>query len=55
LYAFLALVSLLTLVSLCSIKLTSYDIVKRIIAASEKEYQTITEENRNKQKNINKQ
>ncbi|KAK2361077.1 mitochondrial adenine nucleotide transporter ADNT1 [Trifolium repens] len=38
-----------------SIKLTSYDIVKRIIAASEKEYQTITEENRNKQKNINKQ
>lgn len=38
-----------------SIKLTSYDIVKRIIAASEKEFQSITEENRNKQKNVNNQ
>ncbi|XP_061366120.1 thylakoid ADP,ATP carrier protein, chloroplastic-like isoform X2 [Gastrolobium bilobum] len=38
-----------------SIKLTTYDIVKRLIAASEKEFQTITEENRNKQKNINNQ
>lgn len=38
-----------------SIKLTSYDIVKRIIAASEKEFQTITEENRNKQKHVNNQ
>ncbi|KAK7339872.1 hypothetical protein VNO77_20558 [Canavalia gladiata] len=36
-----------------SIKLTTYDIVKRLIAASEKEFQTIAEENRNKQKNIN--
>ncbi|CAK8541912.1 unnamed protein product [Lathyrus sativus] len=34
-----------------SIKLTSYDIVKRIIAASEEEFQKITEENRNKQNN----
>ncbi|CAL0324716.1 unnamed protein product [Lupinus luteus] len=33
-----------------SIRLTTYDIVKRLIAASEKEFQTITEENRNKQK-----
>ncbi|XP_057435234.1 probable envelope ADP,ATP carrier protein, chloroplastic [Lotus japonicus] len=38
-----------------SIKLTTYDIVKRIIAASEEEFQTIVEENRNKQKNINNQ
>ncbi|XP_027349030.1 thylakoid ADP,ATP carrier protein, chloroplastic-like [Abrus precatorius] len=38
-----------------SIKLTTYDIVKRLIAASEKEFQTIAEENRNKQKNINNQ
>lgn len=30
--------------------LTTYDIVERLIAASEKEFQTITEENRNKQK-----
>ncbi|OIW07453.1 hypothetical protein TanjilG_24315 [Lupinus angustifolius] len=36
-----------------SIKLTTYDIAKRLIAASEKEFQTITEENRNKHKNIN--
>ncbi|XP_027336601.1 probable envelope ADP,ATP carrier protein, chloroplastic isoform X2 [Abrus precatorius] len=33
-----------------SIRLTTYDIVKRLIAASEKELETITEENRNKQK-----
>ncbi|KAL2337756.1 hypothetical protein Fmac_012202 [Flemingia macrophylla] len=33
-----------------SIRLTTYDIVKRLIAASEKEFQTITEENRDKQK-----
>ncbi|KAK7376006.1 hypothetical protein VNO78_35082 [Psophocarpus tetragonolobus] len=33
-----------------SIRLTTYDIVKRLIAASEKEFQTITEENRNKRK-----
>ncbi|KAH1162685.1 hypothetical protein GYH30_001261, partial [Glycine max] len=33
-----------------SIMLTTYDIVERLIAASEKEFQTITEENRNKQK-----
>ncbi|QCE04043.1 solute carrier family 25 [Vigna unguiculata] len=33
-----------------SIRLTTYDIVKRLIAASEKEFQTITEENRNKKK-----
>ncbi|KAL1331003.1 hypothetical protein HN51_048262 [Arachis hypogaea] len=32
-----------------SIRLTTYDIVKRLIASSEKEFQTITEENRNKQ------
>ncbi|KAL1321669.1 hypothetical protein HN51_066537 [Arachis hypogaea] len=38
-----------------SIKLTTYDLVKRLIAASEKEFQTITEENRNKQQNINSQ
>ncbi|KAJ1396163.1 Mitochondrial carrier protein [Sesbania bispinosa] len=33
-----------------SIRLTTYDIVKRLIAASEKEFQSITEENRNKLK-----
>ncbi|KAK8464471.1 hypothetical protein PHAVU_010G001700 [Phaseolus vulgaris] len=33
-----------------SIRLTTYDIFKRLIAASEKEFQTITEENRNNQK-----
>ncbi|XP_047180887.1 thylakoid ADP,ATP carrier protein, chloroplastic-like isoform X2 [Vigna umbellata] len=38
-----------------SIKLTTYDIVKRLIAASEKEFQLITEENRIKHKNTNKQ
>ena len=38
------------LVYLYSIMLTTYDIVERLIAASEKEFQTITEENRNKQK-----
>ncbi|MED6210936.1 hypothetical protein PIB30_068840 [Stylosanthes scabra] len=32
-----------------SIRLTTYDIVKRLIASGEKEFQTITEENRNKQ------
>ncbi|KAE9611046.1 putative mitochondrial carrier protein [Lupinus albus] len=32
-----------------SIRLTTYDIVKRLIAASEKEFRTITEENHNKQ------
>ena len=41
--------------SLCSIKLTTYGIVKRLITASEKEFQTITEENRNKHKNTNNQ
>lgn len=40
---------------LWSIKLTTYDIVKRLIAASEKEFQLITEENRIKHKNTNKQ
>ncbi|CAJ2655943.1 unnamed protein product [Trifolium pratense] len=34
----------------CSIRLTTYDIVKRLIAASEKEFQTIADENRNKLK-----
>ncbi|XP_028786648.1 probable envelope ADP,ATP carrier protein, chloroplastic [Neltuma alba] len=34
-----------------SIRLTAYDIVQRLIAASEKEFQTITEENRKKQIN----
>ncbi|KAL5166596.1 Thylakoid ADP,ATP carrier protein, chloroplastic [Glycine soja] len=38
-----------------SIKLTTYGIVKRLITASEKEFQTITEENRNKHKNTNNQ
>nr|KYP63526.1 hypothetical protein KK1_018103 [Cajanus cajan] len=38
-----------------SIKLTTYDIVKRLLAASEKEFQTIAEENRNKHKNTNNQ
>ncbi|KAK7373931.1 hypothetical protein VNO80_07353 [Phaseolus coccineus] len=38
-----------------SIKLTIYDIVKRLIAASEKELQSIAEENRIKHKNTNKQ
>ncbi|XP_028770467.1 thylakoid ADP,ATP carrier protein, chloroplastic [Neltuma alba] len=32
-----------------SIRLTTYDFIKRAIAASEKEFQTITEENRQKQ------
>ncbi|MED6167973.1 hypothetical protein PIB30_007642 [Stylosanthes scabra] len=32
-----------------SIRLTTYDIVKRLIASGEKEFQTVTEENRNKQ------
>ncbi|KAF3449561.1 hypothetical protein FNV43_RR10290 [Rhamnella rubrinervis] len=32
-----------------SIRLTTYDMVKRVIAASEKEFQRIMEENRNKQ------
>ncbi|XP_054795677.1 probable envelope ADP,ATP carrier protein, chloroplastic [Prosopis cineraria] len=32
-----------------SIRLTTYDFIKRVIAASEKEFQTITEENRQKQ------
>ncbi|XP_054780629.1 probable envelope ADP,ATP carrier protein, chloroplastic, partial [Prosopis cineraria] len=34
-----------------SIRLTTYDIVQRLIAASEEEFQTITEENRKKQTN----
>ncbi|KAG5009995.1 hypothetical protein AAZX31_07G140200 [Glycine max] len=38
-----------------SIKLTTYDIVKRLISASEKEFQTIAEENRIKHKNTNNQ
>lgn len=32
----------------CSIRLTTFDIVKRLIAASEKEFQRIVEENRSK-------
>ncbi|KAL2337043.1 hypothetical protein Fmac_011489 [Flemingia macrophylla] len=38
-----------------SIKLTTYDIVKRLLAASEKEFQIIAEENRNKHKNTDNQ
>ncbi|XP_028764352.1 probable envelope ADP,ATP carrier protein, chloroplastic isoform X1 [Neltuma alba] len=38
-----------------SIRLTTYDIVKRLIAASEKEFQTIAEENRKKQTNTKTQ
>lgn len=34
--------------SYCSIRLTTFDIVKRLIAASEKEFQRIVEENRSK-------
>lgn len=33
----------------CSIRLTTYDMVKRLIATSQKEFQRIVEENRNKQ------
>lgn len=33
-----------------SIRLTTFDIVKRLIAASEKEFQRIVEENRHKEK-----
>ena len=33
----------------CSIRLTTYDFVKRLIATSEKELQKIMEENRDKQ------
>ncbi|KAF7845370.1 putative envelope ADP,ATP carrier protein, chloroplastic [Senna tora] len=38
-----------------SIRLTTYDIVKRLIAASEKEFHKITEENRSKQTNTKNQ
>ena len=34
----------------CSIRLTTFDIVKRLIAASEKEFQKIVDENRQKEK-----
>lgn len=37
---------------LCSIRLTTFDIVKRLIAASEKEFQKIVDENRQKEKAV---
>ncbi|KAK4268614.1 hypothetical protein QN277_025238 [Acacia crassicarpa] len=37
-----------------SIRLTTYDTIKRVIAASEKEFQTMTEENRQKHNQANK-
>lgn len=51
----MSLVSYIFHFFLCSIKLTTYDIVKRLISASEKEFQTIAEENRIKHKNTNNQ